>query len=418
VPWAVLLETAEQPEEQIRPGLARLQAAEFVYEARLFPALEYTFKHALTHEVAYGGVLQERRRAVHARIVDVLERLYADRLAEHVDRLAHHAFRGEVWDKALRYLRQTGVSTSRPNIEATFGGPENPGTLWVRGEHDRALTVALRDRAVAASFGSFGDTVRTNYRLGQIYYSLGDYPSAVDALRRNVQLLDGDLRRETFGLAGLPAVLSGSWLALCLAELGSFDEAASSAREAATLAEAEAQPFSLVVAYVGTGMVDLFRGDYERAMGPLERGLVIGRLSDIPLLFPAVAAPLGLTYALAGRHAEGIRLLDDAVERTEAMELGANHALRLVWQGQAHAVAGNADVSRRLGLRALDMARRRGERGNEAYALRLLGEVASSAATPDAERASDYYRAALTLAETLGMRPLASALARTLPSPR
>ena len=418
VPWAVLLETAEPPEEQIRRGLARLQAAEFVYEARLFPASEYTFKHALTHEVAYGGVLQERRRAVHARIVDVIERLYADRLAEHVDRLAHHAFRGEVWDKALRYLRQTGVTTSRPNIEATFGGPENPGMLWVRGEHDRALTVALRDRAVAASFGSFGDTVRTNYRLGQIYYSLGDYPSAVDALRRNVQLLEGDLRRETFGLAGLPAVLSGSWLALCLAELGSFDEAASSAREAAALAEHEAQPFSLVVGYVGAGMVDMFRGDYERAMGPLERGLVIGRLSDIPLLFPAVAAPLGFTYALAGRHAEGIRLLEDAVERTEAMELGANHALRLVWLGQAHALSGNADVGRRLGLRALDMARRRGERGNEAYALRLLGEVAGSAASPDVEMASDYYRAGLTLAETLGMRPLASALARVLPSPR
>jgi tetratricopeptide (TPR) repeat protein len=418
VPWAVLLETAEQPEEQIRRCLARLQAAEFVYEARLFPASEYTFKHALTHEVAYGSVLQERRRAVHARIVGAIERLYADRLTEHVDRLAHHAFRGEVWDKALRYLRQTGVTTSKPNIDATFGGPESPGTLWVRGEHDRALTVALRDRAVALSFGSFGDTVRSNYRLGQIYHSLGDYPSAADALKRNVELLEGDLRRESFGLVGLPAVLSGSWLALCLAELGSFDGATVHAREAAALAEVEAQPFSLIVAYVGTGMVDMFRGDYERAMGPLERALVIGRLSDIPLLFPAVAAPLGLTYALAGRHAEGIRLLEDAVERTEAMELGANHALRLVWLGQAHMLSGNADVGRRLGLRAFETARRRGERGHEAYALRLLGEVASSAASPDAEMAVEYYRAGLTLAETLGMRPLASALARALPSPR
>ena len=70
-----------------------LQTAEFLYEARLFPDVEYTFKHALTHEVAYGGVLQERRRALHAAILEALERLHADRLGEHVEVLAHHAVR-------------------------------------------------------------------------------------------------------------------------------------------------------------------------------------------------------------------------------------------------------------------------------------------------------------------------------------
>ena len=96
------------PEEALHRGLAHLQAAEFLYEARLFPEREYTFKHALTHEVAYGSLLQERRRALHARIVEALEALAADRLAEQVERLAHHAVRGEVWDKALTYCRQAG----------------------------------------------------------------------------------------------------------------------------------------------------------------------------------------------------------------------------------------------------------------------------------------------------------------------
>ena len=73
------------------------------------PRLEYTFKHALTHEVAYGRLLQERRRALHARIVEAIERLYEDRLAEHVDRLAHHALRGEAWSKAVAYLRQAAA---------------------------------------------------------------------------------------------------------------------------------------------------------------------------------------------------------------------------------------------------------------------------------------------------------------------
>ena len=80
-----------------------------LYETRLFPEREYTFKHALTHEVAYGGLLQERRRVLHGRIVEVLEALAVERLAEQVDRLAHHAWQGEVWEKAVRYLRQAGA---------------------------------------------------------------------------------------------------------------------------------------------------------------------------------------------------------------------------------------------------------------------------------------------------------------------
>ena len=89
------------------PG-APCRAAEFLYETRLFPEREYTFKHALTHEVAYGSLLQERRRVLHARIVEALEALAGERVAEQVERLAHHALRGEVWDKALAYCRQAG----------------------------------------------------------------------------------------------------------------------------------------------------------------------------------------------------------------------------------------------------------------------------------------------------------------------
>ena len=109
VPFTLLQAIADVPENSLRQGLAHLQAAEFLYETSLFPDLEYTFKHALTHEVAYGSMLQDRRRALHARIVEALEALYPDRLAEQVERLAHHAFRGEVWEKAVTYLRQAGA---------------------------------------------------------------------------------------------------------------------------------------------------------------------------------------------------------------------------------------------------------------------------------------------------------------------
>jgi class 3 adenylate cyclase len=108
VPYLLLQAIAELPEEALCEGLTRLQAAEFLYETRLFPELEYTFKHALTHEVAYQSLLGERRRVLHARIVDAIEALYPGQQAEQLDRLAYHAARGEVWEKAVVYLRQAG----------------------------------------------------------------------------------------------------------------------------------------------------------------------------------------------------------------------------------------------------------------------------------------------------------------------
>jgi transcriptional regulator with AAA-type ATPase domain/class 3 adenylate cyclase len=108
VPVPLLHAIAELPEAAVHNGLRDLQAAEFLYETHLVPAHAYTFKHALTHEVAYGSLPQERRRVLHARIVEVMEALSPDRLAEQVERLAHHAWRGEVWEKALVYYRQAG----------------------------------------------------------------------------------------------------------------------------------------------------------------------------------------------------------------------------------------------------------------------------------------------------------------------
>jgi predicted ATPase len=112
VPYALLAAIADQPEETLRRGLAHLEESEFLYETQLFPDLEYTFKHALTHDVAYAGLLDDRRRALHAAVAAAIERLHPDRLMEHVERLAHHARQGEVSDKAVRYLRRAGTKVS------------------------------------------------------------------------------------------------------------------------------------------------------------------------------------------------------------------------------------------------------------------------------------------------------------------
>jgi class 3 adenylate cyclase/tetratricopeptide (TPR) repeat protein len=108
VPFTLLHAICGLPEEELHRILDTLQIADLLYLTQLFPDLEFTFKHSLTHDVTYKGVLHERRREIHTRVVSTIEELYRDRLSEQVERLAHHAARGEVKDKAVRYLREAG----------------------------------------------------------------------------------------------------------------------------------------------------------------------------------------------------------------------------------------------------------------------------------------------------------------------
>jgi class 3 adenylate cyclase/tetratricopeptide (TPR) repeat protein len=108
LPFALLKEISEAPEEELQRVLAHLTAAEMLYQTSLFPELEYGFRHALTHEVVYQSLLHDQQRRLHVQILGAIERLYPDRLIEHIERLAHHAFRGELWEEAVTYLCQAG----------------------------------------------------------------------------------------------------------------------------------------------------------------------------------------------------------------------------------------------------------------------------------------------------------------------
>lgn len=109
-----LLDTiTEQAEDELHSILDHLQALEFLYETALFPEHEYTFKHGLTYQVAYNSLLRERRRLLHSQILETLETKYGDPRSEDVNRLAHHAFEGEVWSKALVYLRAAGTKAAK-----------------------------------------------------------------------------------------------------------------------------------------------------------------------------------------------------------------------------------------------------------------------------------------------------------------
>ena len=109
VPLTLLRAVAELPEDDLHRYVSHLQTAEFLYERSLFPEVEYSFKHALTTEVAYGALLHERRTVLHGHIVKALDEMTENIPHDNLEKLAHHAFQGELWDKAVIYLRDAGA---------------------------------------------------------------------------------------------------------------------------------------------------------------------------------------------------------------------------------------------------------------------------------------------------------------------
>jgi tetratricopeptide (TPR) repeat protein len=232
---------------------------------------------------------------------------------------------------------------------------------------------------------------------------LGDYPQAIALLRQNLVALEGALLRERFGLPGLPSVTSRETLARCLAELGAFSEGLAHGEEGLRIAEAVTHPNSLIGACYGIGHVSLRKGDLHRAIAWLERGLEVCQAWDIPLLFHVSSSTLGYAYVLAGRMPDALPLLEQSVA-TEAMGImrGRFH----VWLSEAYLRLDRLDEALAVAVRGLEICRERVQQGEQAWALRLLGEIYAQRQPLEAELAEAAYREALALAEALGMRPL------------
>jgi class 3 adenylate cyclase/tetratricopeptide (TPR) repeat protein len=472
VPFSLLQAITELSDEGLRRGLTRLQAAEFLYETSLFPDLEYTFKHALTHEVTYGSLLHERQRGLHARIVEAIERLYPDRLIEQVERLAHHAARGEMWGKARTYLRQAGAKadarsamreaasyfeqaltglkhlpddreTREQAIDLHFSLRVSLGALGERervlehlraaetlanalgdqrrlarvnvflarellgrGEYEQGVTAGERAIGMARPLDDYGLEALTSNILGLGYYYLGNYPKAVETLRRNLVPLDSPMVRERLGGFGTPFANSRTHLALALAERGEFVEAVVRCREAIQIVESVGHPYSVTTTHRGMGHLLLRRGDLHQATLTLEHALEVCQGVDSPLLFHSASSALGYAYALSGRSAEAIPLLEEAVERPVSSGSNESQSSRTVWLSEAYLLAGRDADARAAAQRALGLVRQHKERGYEAYTLRLLSDIAAREDPLDIGKAEDHCRQALALAEALGMRPL------------
>lgn len=313
VPFALLQAIAAVPEQELRARLAELQAAEYLYESRLFPDLEYTFKHALTHEVVYSGLLHERRREIHARIVEAMETLYADRLGEQVERLAEHACRGELWAKALPYLRKAGAkAVERPaNREALALFEQALGVLGHLPESRELLEQAVDLR----------------FDLRNALQPLGDLGRIIEYLREAEELaqrLDDQARL--------------GWVASYLTEhyrmLGNTDAATAAGERALSIANRRDDFPLRVVTNMPMGLLYHALGDYRRAMeffqwnvAHLGGGLERERFGLFGL--PAVhsRAFLAWCHAELGNFAEGAAIGEEGVRIGDA----ADHAFSRVY---------------------------------------------------------------------------------------
>ena len=473
VPFGLLQAIAEIAEDELHAAIGRLRAAEFLHEFEFLPDVQYTFKHALTHEVAYGSLLQDRRRALHVRIVEIIERIYPERLAEQIDRLAHHAFLGADWAKAVTYLQQAGAkalarSVNREAVRyfeealtALTHLPESRETVeqaidlrfdlrnallplveWGRIEgylrEAEALARKLNDRRRLASVSGYMSGLQLNTggrtsdvrafadeveaigaSLGDVplqiagtYYHVwlgalsGDYRGTERRCRTLIDTLPGDLSRNRFGLVAYPAVVARAFLARALAELGAFGEGRDHGQEAVRLAESLDHPFSLIWACLNLGRLEGLRGEFTRAIILLEHAVTLSNELNIAYLTPIALAALGHIYARSGRVEQGVSWLQQALAGYASAGIGYLRSMSMVQLGEAHFLAGRAEEAWDFGTRAVVLAREREERGHEAWAHRLLGEMASHRDHPDVAAAEAHYAASTALALELGMRPL------------
>jgi len=312
-PFTLLHAICGLTEDGLRALLDNLQAAEFLYATQLFPDLQYTFMHSLTHNVAYSGVLHERRRNIHARVVDAVEELYADRLGEQVERLAHHAVRAELQEKAVHYLRQAGAK------QAARGALQEARTSF-----EQALDIL---KSVPESGATMEEAFEVRLELRTVLRQLGEVGLMLKHLRQAEVLaeqLNDDVRRCRVC----------SFLTVVLSNLGQVDEAAVIGARSVEIAQHIGDLRLSIIAGSNLAEPYYLRGEYEQAVG-----VAAGSLAALPSQWaheyfgmavpPSVFARGWLVMSLAdlGRFQEAIQYEAEAIRIAEVTK----HAHTIGW---------------------------------------------------------------------------------------
>ena len=428
----------------------------------------FDFTHDRIWEVVYAQLSPVRRRLLHTAVARAIESLHAADLGPRHAALGVHWTKGHVWDRAITHLRAAGtqaasrgayreaVALFEQALAAVERLPENRDTVaqgidlrielrdwlmplgeqdrlaryareaeqlalrhdehhrlavvighlahhhWTMGEQDLAMEYANRMLVLAERLGDPSLRTAGFFYLGEACHAVGDVRRAVEVLRENAALTGPRMVERVAG-PGLVPIMSRIWRAIALCELGRFDEALRLVEEALPVVEALEHPYSLMRVHFGIGAVHAARGRLTQAVPALERAAALVERWDIVLDRQQNASALGIAYMLSGRHEDGLALLERSVERLFPPRASSILSRRL---GEGYLLAGRHDDALEWATSALDHARRRGARGDEAWALLLLSDILAGPSASGADEALMRYESARARAEELGMLPL------------
>jgi tetratricopeptide (TPR) repeat protein len=339
-----------------------LQAAEFLYETHLFPERVYTFKHALTHEVAYASLLHERRRVLHARAGDIIEVLYTDCLTTHLEPLAYHAFRGEAWEKAVTYCHQAGrkmawrsayreaVTYFEQALIALQHLPESPTTRQQAFELQMELTRLL---VPLADYGSIlthlqgaeaiAEALDDRRRLGLVCSHLTDYFRLTGRSEQAVVCGERALVFATelgdFSLR----VLANQRLGHAYHAVGEYRRSVQLLKENITMLQGERRrerfgagslPSVLSRSYLVFPLVDL--GEFREAIAMGAEAMQIAEEADTAHSQVLAAHSVGFTYLCKGDADRAIPRLEHTLRRCQDEDMPLNTRLLTATLGYAY----------------------------------------------------------------------------------
>jgi class 3 adenylate cyclase/tetratricopeptide (TPR) repeat protein len=310
-------------------------------------------------------------------------------------------------ERVVEHLREAEMLATKLNDQRRLGWASAylSQYLWWMGDHEQAAQLGERALNIAPTISDISLEAVANFFLGQGYFNAGNYNLAVDYLRRNEKLLEGDLVSQRHGLTGLPSVLSHAWLAWSLCEEGRFKEAMEHGRRGLAIAEEVNQPYSIATACLAIGQVELVQSGSAQAIPLLERAVELCETRDLDVIFPMAAALLGLAYALQGEAEKSGTLLEKGEANAPAARI-FDTPTSAIALGTGHLLAGNFEKAFKFAEHAAKLADDRRFRGSMARILYLIGEVTARLDAPDHEQSDRRYRQALDLAEQLGMLPL------------
>jgi class 3 adenylate cyclase/tetratricopeptide (TPR) repeat protein len=426
--------------DQVAGNLRELHGLDFVFPSAQDPELMYSFKHALTQDVVYAGVLERRRRTYHAAAGLGLEELYAGRIDDVVELVAYHYGRGQVWDKAATYHRQAAVKARARSahrealasleeaLEALRHLPETPetreqeidvrielrGSLYPLGEFEKMLSYLREAEAMASAISDSRRLGWVSIHTAEYFRQTGRFAEARTLAEQAVVLGDK--------LQDVPLQLHAShYLGLACHALGDYRRASEALRAVARSPQAEWRTgaFGGTVtaswgAYQAVNLAWLARCLAE--LGEFEEGVAAGRqavaIAEGPYSLAVASIGLGHISLIRGDLDAAGPVLEQAcsVAREASLTLLRPQATRLL--GGVYLLAGRIDEGVALVRAAADEVESRRLLMQQAAVLALLGEACLFADRVD--EASTAAQRALTLARERGQRGDAAAALHVL----